>query len=230
MKRILCFFITLVAVICISFSCKENNPVDYPLDGRSDTTRTPIDSIPIDSLPCDTIPLDTIPSDTIPVDSIPVDTVPLDSIPIDTVLVDTTIIDTARVHRLYLSDYFGVINVDETEFEKTDVRVELAESDSLAGKIKMTLYQVSFDTSMPLSDILLENVSADADGNIWCDSIAPIWLNALNIPGFNMPFSNYMVYSMRGQTYYDPQTKSRYYSTVLNIRSIGEARYLGRAD
>ena len=233
MKRVLCFLITLVVMICVSISCKEKNPVDDLPDSQLDTTGTPLDtiipkdSLHVDSIPADSIPADTIPADTVPVDTIPVDTVPVDTIPTDTIPLDTTIIDTALVHELYLANFVGVITVDETGYERKDVRVELAKSDSTEEKIKMILYQVSFDKSMPVCDIMLENVSADAEGNVWCDSIAPVWLNAFGVEGFNMPFVDYMVYSMRGQTYYDPQTKRKYYSTLLNIKNVGEARYMG---
>lgn len=212
MKRVFYFFFVLSVMIVVSVSCKHRNPIDDPKE-PNDSTILLLDT---DSLPLDTI---VIPTDT--------DTIPLDTIPQDTAIVDTMIVDTdGLVHRLFLSDFWGVINVDETGFQRDSVRVELAPSDSTEGKLKMILYQVSFDAKMPIMDIMLENVSTDDYGNVWCDSIAPMWMDMFGT-GFNMPVADYMVNTMRGTTYYDPLTQQVFYSTQLDIRNVGVARYLG---
>jgi len=214
MKQVSYFLFSLLLFVALSVSCKHRNPADEPHNG-SDTLAidTPINTIDSDSLNFDTLPNNTI--DTAVIDTNANDT---DSMPSD--------LDSIS-YKVCLSEFIGVINVDESGYESAEVRVELAKSDSAQDKLKMILYQVSFDSEMPVMDIMLEYVSYDDQGNIWCDSISPIWVNAFGVEGFNIPFAEYMVYSMRGQTWRNNLTNQVFYSTLLDINDVGHAHYLG---
>lgn len=232
MKRVVYFLTCLMMMVVIAISCKHKDPVDPPKGG--------VDTIPADTIvpPKDTVPADTIPADTVPVDTIPGDTIPADTIPVDTIPSDTTSADTipagpdGLIHRLYLTDFVGVVTVPKSsgdDYVCEDVQVELMNSDTIAGKYKMFLSQVSFDPQMPRMDIVLDGISADEDGKLWCDSLVPVGINFFNT-GYNIPVPAYEVYHLEGETYYDKATGAAYYSTSLDIKGIGTAIYLGRKE
>ena len=226
MKRVVYFLSCVVLMVVLAVSCKHKNPADDP--------QTPTDSIPSDTMSRDTIPVDTTHHDTIPVDTIGVDTIPADTIPADTTIVpiDTLQADSdGYIHRLFLQRYVGEVVVPKStdDYVCEDVSVDLLKSDTIQGKYKMYLNQVSFDAQMPRMDIVLDGISADEDGKLWCDSLIPIGVNFFNT-GFDLPVPAYEVYHMEGETYYDTKTGAAYYSTSLEIKGIGTAKYLGSRE
>lgn len=214
------YFIVLASIICcIMIGCRDKN---QPQISTLENT-APVDTgvvVPVTPSDSDTIPTDT--THTIPIDTI--DTVQIN--PLDTMTPDSD----GLVHQLIFATYLGDVNGDD-DYHYPDVKATIRPSDTIPGTYIVRLYQVMFTDLMGFpSDIEIDGVNADEKGNIYGEMIVPFCYDLFGIEGSNVFMPLFTLNYFKGQTYYNPETKLKYFDVELDIQNAGTYSYNGLSE